>query len=183
MNLEQPPMRRAEDQKKEKPSLDKEPLLPLPELQDEQIETYIHEHGAEARFEGAKDRVIEILKIVQEDEKAVELITQTLTSIFRYVETIYTMETNVKLLAFRWEGEDLTERIERHDKNRRRAHDALIANLNATTRYLNENFSEELPDNTGIYNGDSSHLTEKNRLAIADWAIELEHEILLQRSK
>lgn len=179
-----PPAKRAEDQKKtETPAdLENEPLLPFPDLKDTGIETYVHENRVEMGFEGAKDRVLEVLKIVKEDEKAVEMINETLASIFRYVETIYTMEVNVKMLAFRWEGDDLAERIERHDKTRRRAHDALIATLNSTTRYLNENFAGQIPQ-TGIYTGDPTHLLTQNRAAIGDWAIELEHEILLGRAK
>lgn len=177
------PLNRAEDQKKpEIPDPENEPLLPFPELKDAGIETYVHENRVEVGHEGAKDKVLEILRIVQDDEKAVEMINETLESIFRYVETIYNMEVNVKMLAFRWEGDDLKEKIERHDKSRRRAHDALISNLNSTTRYLNENFSGQVPE-TGIYTGDPSHLLTQNRIAIGDWAVELEHEILIGRAK
>jgi hypothetical protein len=177
------PTQRAEDQiEKEGVDLEKEPFLPLPELRDEGIEDYVHEQSAEVGFEGAKDRVLEILKIVQEDDTAVEMINDTLSSLFRYIETIYNMEITVKMLSFRWEGEELKERIERHDKNRKRAHDALISSLISTTRYLNTHFSQKVPE-TGIYNGDREHLIQKNRVAIADWAIELEHEILLSRNK
>lgn len=178
-----PHMNRAEDQEPTEVSDAKmEPLLPMPELQDAEIEKYIHKHGVEVGFEGAKDRVLEILHVVKEDAKAVEMINETLNSLFRYIETIYNLELNTRMLGLRWEGKELSEKIERHDQRRRRAHDALISNLNATTRYLNENFSGQVPQ-TGIYNGDPTHLLQQNRVAIADWAIELEHEILLGRVK
>ena len=179
-----PPMKRAEDSEKIEPvDLVKEPYLPLPELHDDaNLEMYIHEHGMESGLEGAKDHVLEILKIVKEDEQAINLITETLLSVFRYVESIYKMEINTKMLTLRWEGRELAEKVERHDKRRRIAHDALISSLISTTRYLNTHFEGEVPQ-TGIYNGDALHLVNQNRLAIADWAIELEHEILLGRSK
>ncbi|MEK9173831.1 MAG: DUF3232 domain-containing protein [Patescibacteria group bacterium] len=163
-------------------NLETEPLLPIPELQDDLIEDYIHEHGIEVGFEGSRNRVIEILKIVREDEVATEMINETLKSIFRYVESIYILETQARILEFRFEGDEYKERVSGHDSRRRRAHDALIANLISCTRYLNEHFFSAQPS-TGIYNGDPQHLIEQNRLAIADWAIELEHEILLGRER
>ena len=184
MNREEvPPMNRAEDREKKEPhDLEREPLLPIPELQSAEMERYVHEHGAEVGFEGAKEKVIEIIKIVQEDEKALKLINETLESVFRYVEAVYNLELNAKLLARRWEGREYAEKVERHDGRRRKAHDSLIASLIATTRYLNTHFSGKVPE-TGIYTGDAIHLVEQNRVAIADWAIELEHEILLGRDK
>ncbi len=178
-----PPMNRAEDKEnRESQDLEREPLLPMPELQSDDMERYVHEHGAEVGFDGAKEKVIEVIKIVQEDEKALKLINETLESVFRYVEAVYNLELNTKLLARRWEGREYAEKVERHDGRRRKAHDSLIASLISTTRYLNTNFSGQVPE-TGIYTGDALHLIEQNRLAIADWAIELEHEILLGRAK
>jgi hypothetical protein len=164
------------------PTPEEEPLLPLPGINDERIIDYIHEHSHEVGFEGAKQHIIEILKVVQKDEGAVELINETLLSIFSYIESIYKMEVQTKMLSLRWEGSELADKIKRHDERRRRAHDALISNLTATTRYLNENFADRVPK-TGIYNGDALHLINQNRVAIADWAIELEHEILLGRER
>lgn len=183
MSIEQPHFGRRESDR-EKPATDpsEEPVLPLPELQDGNMENYIHAHSVELGFEGAREKIIEILRIVKEDEKAVELITATLESIFRYVESIYKMEIQTKLLSLRWEGQELAEKIQTHDTRRRHAHNALIANLISCTRYLNEHFFSENPS-TGIYNGEPQHLIEQNRHAIADWAIEVEHEILLNRSR
>ena len=156
--------------------------LPLPRLEDEQIENYIHEHNTEAMFLGAREHIIEILQTVKDDERAVELINETLQSIFRYVESIYKMEVQTKLLSLRWEGQELRDKIQNHDERRRRAHDALIANLVSCTRYLNEHFFSKNPG-TGIYNRDRQHLIDQNRIAIGDWAIEVEHEILLARPR
>ena len=181
MHFEHGPQERRKSAKEEK-DLDAEPLLPMPELQDGLIEDYIHAHGTEVGLEGSRNRVIEILKIVREDETATEMINETLKSIFRYVESIYTAETQARILEFRFSGDEYKERVSAHDSRRRRAHDALIANLISCTRYLNEHFFSDQPS-TGIYNGNPQHLTEQNRLAIADWAIELEHEILLSRKR
>ncbi len=158
------------------------PLPEPPARHDGEISKYVHENNFESLFGGAKEQLISVLEIVKHDEKAVELIHQTLVSIFRYVETIYTMETRTKILGFRLDGDDFKEQVSRLDSNRKRAHDALIGNLLATTRYLNENFEGQVPE-TGIYNGDRLHLIQQVRHAIGDWAIEVEHEILLDRAR
>ncbi len=179
-------------------NLEDEPLLPMeeiipekqeelplpepPERHDGEIANYVHEHNFEVLFGGAKDQLISVLETVKGDPKAVELIHETLSSIFRYVETIYTMETRTKILGFRLEGDAFKEQVSRLDSSRKKAHDVLIGNLNATTRYLNENFQGQVPE-TGIYNGDKLHLVNQVRHAIGDWAIEVEHEILLDRAR
>ncbi len=190
------PSQRAEDHPRtEEKDIEKEPLLPglevkqeesdilmPPERHDGEIEKYVHDNNFESIFGGAKEQLISVLETVKDDEKAVEFIHQTLKSIFRYIETIYTMETQMKLLGFRLEGDDYKERVSKYDSSRRRAHDALISNLLATTRYLNENYAGKIPE-TGIYNGNRVDLIQKNRHSIGDWAIEVEHEILLARNK
>lgn len=189
-----PPRRRTEDYKEKSSNLEQEPLLPgletkppinlpmPPDRHDGEIEQYVHENNFESIFGGAKEQLISVLEIVKGDEQAVELIHETLKSIFRYIETIYNMETQLKILGFRLEGDDYKDRMTRYDASRKRAHDSLISNLLATTRYLNEHYSGKMPE-TGIYNGDKADLIKQARHRIGDWAIEVEHEILLARNK
>lgn len=169
-----------------------EPHLPgfdpqLPEVSPE-VEKYVHEHQRESMFGGAYEqtqKIIELLK-KEEDEDGLKLVGGLLKSVGNYCNSIFTMETQTKMLRFRYDGDDLADRISKHDRHRKRAHDALIADLTSCVRYLNKEYSGKVPS-TGIYNGEESHLINSeergNRTMIGDWAVELEHEILLSRQR
>lgn len=154
--------------------------LPIPHLDDDGLENYVMEHR-ELAFEGSKETLLEVIKVVKEDPNAIKLIEETLEKIFRYVEAIYKMEIALPFLELRSQSrEEFQEKMQAHDTRRKRAHDALIAALISSTRYLNQNYAGKVPE-TGIFKGDKMSLIQQDRLAIAEWAIELESEILQAR--
>lgn len=156
--------------------------LPMPTIDEEGLERYIMEHKEEA-FEGSRDILLEVIQVVKEDPNAIKLIEETLEKIFRYVETIYRMETALPFIRLRSQStEEYQEKMKAHDIRRKRAHDALISTLVSCTRYLNQNYAGQVPE-TGIYKGDPQGLIRQDRLAIAEWAIELESEILQERAR
>lgn len=177
---EETPKRRKEDQREAVPSTEEQYQLPMPIIHEQGLENYIMEHK-EVAFEGSKEILLEVIQVVKEDPNAIKLIEETLEKIFRYVEMIYRMEIAIPFLQLRSQSpEEYKEKMEAHDVRRKRAHDALISTLISCTRYLNQHYAGQVPE-TGIYKGDPISLIQQDRLAIAEWAIELESEILQER--
>lgn len=157
--------------------------LPGPTVEDERMKTYIETQGREVTsVHDSKARILEIMQTVHENPDALKLINETLNSVFRYVEAIYTAEVTMQIAKYRMEGEEYRQTCEQLDRRRSQAHEALISTLTACNRYLFENFEGNIPVG-GICTADPTSLQTNKRLAIADWAIELEYEILQGRTR
>lgn len=157
------------------------PGLSHPHVESEDMEKYIAERGAESGLKETKERVFEVLDIVHEDADAIRLIDGVLQSVFQYVETIYNMEVSMRMAKYRLEGDAYREFVENLDTRRKQSHDALLSSIASCNRYLFEHYEGKVPEG-GICKVDPSTVQMNQRRAIGDWAIELESEILQQRS-
>lgn len=156
--------------------------IPEPDINDPRMEAYIAEQNKETTAHDSIQRLSGILETVHTDENALKLIHETMKSIFRYVEAIYNAEVTMQIEKYRLEGNEYQDTCERLDRRRSQAHDALIASLTACNRYLFQTYGEEIPVG-GICTADPVALQANQRLAVADWAIELEYEILQGRKR
>jgi hypothetical protein len=118
----------------------------------------------------ALDRLEIIVRIIGGDEVACSHLEKLLSSAEAYFCKVFEMETRLKIARLRLEGEELRALTENLDKNRRYAHEALIADLHIFNRFFIKEFGEDVPVG-GIFNKDPDAI--RDRIAVADWAGEL----------
>ena len=94
-----------------------------------------------------------------------------------YVSVVVAHEAGYHMTA---EGEDYRQKMLNLDKRRSQSHDALIDAIIICCRYLKKHYPGKFPDG-GIY-PDPTHLLERNRRAIGDWAGRISNAMFLSRS-
>jgi len=146
----------------------------LPENFKEYVVTY---HNADMT---ALDRFEMIVRIVSDDEIACSLLEKLLSAAERYFCKVFEMETKLKIVRLRVDGDELRELTENLDKNRTYAHEALIADLHIFNRYILKEFGEDIPVG-GIFNREPDLI--HNRVAVADWAGDLLTAIYQNRKR
>ena len=109
-------------------------------------------------------RYEEVCAIIKGEEVALSLLDKLLESGEAYFVSVTTMERKMKSIRFRYEGEDLRERITSLDLNRKIAHDALLSNLHIFNRYFIKEFDAPVG---GVYSEDPESI--RDRVAVADW--------------
>ena len=124
-----------------------------------------------------KNRVQCILNELGDDQQGKKLVGAVLKATAEYVRAVTLMEA--ELMASTLDGAELRNLTEILDRSRTLAHNALIDALNICTRYLTNNYPDMNPAN-GIY-PEPSHLIERNRRAIGDWAGRIVHELYTTR--
>lgn len=116
--------------------------------------------------------LVEKLKASDAPEASDDLdaLNAALTDFRDYVNTVNSGEQQVRLAAFRFEGEDYRQAVMTDDRQRRAAHNAAVANAS-----LVNNLSK-LYGGKPLYTGD---LTE--RLQIADFCLDVTTELFNHR--
>ena len=125
------------------------------------------------------NRYTEMLKIIGDDDIALNLLTNLINAACRYISVVCANEHAIKMQKYRLEGDDYRKFIESLDINRKSAHEALISALHSFNRYCIKEF-EDTPVG-GIYTFDP--LTIRNRVAVADWAMTFILSLFEHRSK
>ncbi len=120
-----------------------------------------------------------ILRVISGDEKAEKMLDELIEKCLNYISIVCNNEHLIALKANRLESDNYREFIMKLDKNRTSAHNALISSLHSFNRYIIKEYDEEVPVG-GIYSYDP--ITIRNRVAIANWAMELVYSIFENRS-
>jgi len=118
----------------------------------------------------ALERLDEIIRLSADDEVTCSLLEKLLASAETFFCTVIAMETRLKVARLRLDVEELRVLHNHLVDNRRRAHEALIADLHIFNRYVLKEFGNGIPTG-GIYS--KSQESIENPDAIADWAGEL----------
>lgn len=85
-----------------------------------------------------------------------------------YVRSVYSMETMIPIIMAKYEGQDVRDRIELLDKNRRTKHEAAIDAISKLDRLADERGVAHL------YEGDAA-----DRHAVADFCIQIVTEFFI----
>lgn len=124
----------------------------------------------------ALSRYFLIKKILEknDDNQLLNLLNILLNSIKRYIELVCNFGINMALIRKETgsTGKIYQEKVVELDKNRKIAHDSLIANLTSFNRNLGKKYGWETNDGEiplgGIYTLDPNYIT--NRKEIGRWA-------------
>lgn len=106
-----------------------------------------------------------VMVVVKKDPVATALVLDVIRRSGEYVVEVNLLEAELMKSG---EGEEYRHLTTELDWRRSQCHDALIDAINISCRYLAKNYPDELPPG-GIY-PEPSHLIERNRRAIGDWA-------------
>jgi hypothetical protein len=118
-----------------------------------------------------KKRFLDVLAVVKDDKRAVELIGVIFSKIINYATVVYDMETLRHVNALLLEPEQFRENANRLDENRTMAHNSLIDSIRICNRHLFRTFGTEVIPPGGVYSQDPIHLTDDHyRYAIGSWA-------------
>lgn len=105
---------------------------------------------------------------IDDDLKSV---LRAMNSFSSYVLSVYNMETNIPIIRFRYEGEELREKIQNLDENRRLTHESAIANVSLLNNICR------------LYNVDEIFTGDKtDRYQVADFCEEVVSEFFKDRS-
>ncbi len=121
-----------------------------------------------------KDRILNIIKILNNDATSINLTADVLNKALNYINAVNTLEHYVML------GGDDQDEIQRLDQRRTLAHNALIDSVNICNRYLLKNYKDAVPPG-GVYSDDPLHLSSGNRRAVGNWAGKLVSEVFENR--
>jgi len=117
------------------------------------------------------------LTVLKADGTGTGLVLDVLKRCGEYVSAVVALEAGYLMIA---DGDDYRQTIQGLDRRRSQCHDALIDAVIISCRYLNKNYPGSVPDG-GIY-PDPTHLLERNRRAIGDWAGKISNALFLNRS-
>jgi hypothetical protein len=123
-----------------------------------------------------KDQINELCAQLGDDQNGRKLLLDVMLKAADYVRAVSVMEAT--LLVSNAEGKEHRDMAALLDRNRSLAHDALIDSLNISCRYLAKHYPE-VPAG-GIY-PEPTHLLERNRRAIGDWAGKIVNELFVNR--
>lgn len=117
-----------------------------------------------------KEIITKLAEAYQDDEDALEVITDAVDSFCDYIYAICRMETRLPVLSATLKGEEYRASFTELDTNRSRCHDAAIANVGVLNR---------VTEGAGlgkIYTGDPT-----DRLAVAAFCKEIVDELFAGR--
>ena len=118
-----------------------------------------------------KKRFIDVLSVVKDDKRAVELIGVVFSKIINYATAVYDMETLHHVNTLLLEPDQFREATKRLDEKRTITHNSLIDSIRICNRYLFKMFGTEVIPLGGVYSQDPIHLTDDHyRYAIGGWA-------------
>ena len=133
---------------------------------------------------GCKQRFLDVLSIVQDDKKSVELIGVVLSKIAAYCLAVYNSESHRITNAVVLEPEQLRESMEHLDTTRTIMHNSLIDAIRICNRHLFRTFGTDKIPPGGIYSHDPIHLTDDiYRSLIGNWAGEVFNAFFVERKR
>src|SRR5512133_26213 len=114
--------------------------------------------------------------ILKDDSAGTSLVRDVIKRCGEYVSAVTSLEAGCLMCA---EGEEYRQQTAELDMRRSQCHDALIDAINISCRYLVRHYPADLPPG-GIY-PEPSHLLDRNRRAIGDWAGRVVSELFIKR--
>jgi hypothetical protein len=118
-----------------------------------------------------KKRFLDVLAVVKDDKRAVELIGVVFSKIINYATVVYDMETLYYVNNVLLEPDKFRDATKRLDEDRTRMHNSLIEAIGICNKYLFGTFGTEVIPPGGVYSQDPIHLTDDNyRNTIGSWA-------------
>ena len=114
--------------------------------------------------------------LLKDDPAGSSFVRDVIKRCGEYVSAVNTLEAACLMSA---EGEEYRQQTTELDMRRSQCHDALIDAINISCRYLARHYPGDLPPG-GIY-PQPSHLLDRNRRAIGDWAGQVVTQLFIKR--
>lgn len=123
-------------------------------------------------------RLEEMVALASGDVKAQQLLDNVVDAAITYVGCIYKLECLRRTLpSFTDDRDVIQEQFESYDNRRTMAHNALISNLEACTRYFRNTFGDDVPQG-GLLTTTPEAIRASRRNAIRDWAIDFAASVI-----
>ena len=131
-----------------------------------------------------KQRILDVLAIVMDDKRSVELIGVVLSKVAAYCLAVYNSESHRITNIVVMEPEQLRESMEHLDSTRTIMHNSLIDAIRICNRHLCRTFGNDKIPPGGIYSFDPIHLTDDiYRSLIGNWAGEVFNAFFIERKR
>lgn len=105
-----------------------------------------------------KEKFVSIVNAYKDDNDVLDIIQKDMKSIGDYFSSVYMMETSMSIIYARYEGQELRDRIEALDSNRRFCHERAIMGVKRLNRFA------DMKNLEPVFSGDTD-----DRLQIADF--------------
>lgn len=118
-----------------------------------------------------KEKFLNLVNACKNDSEMLEIIESDMKALGEYVYAVHMMETSIPIIHINYEGEELRDRVEKLDRNRRDHHDRAIMGVKRLNRFA------EMEGVEKIFTGNI-----ENRYAIADFCRDATVEIFNDRT-
>ena len=118
-----------------------------------------------------KEKFLNLVNACKNDSEMLEIIESDMKALGEYVYAVHMMETSIPIIHINYEGEELRDRVEKLDRNRRDHHDRAIMGVKRLNRFA------EMEGVEKIFTGDI-----EDRYAIADFCRDVTVEMFDDRT-
>lgn len=118
-----------------------------------------------------KEKFLNLVNACKNDSEMLEIIESDMKALGEYVYAVHMMETSIPIIRINYEGEELRDRVEKLDRNRRDHHDRAIMGVKRLNRFA------EMEGVEKIFTGDV-----EDRYAIADFCRDVTVEMFDDRT-
>lgn len=118
-----------------------------------------------------KEKFLNLVNACKNDSEMLEIIESDMKALGEYVYAVHMMETSLPIIHINYEGEELRDRVEKLDRNRRDNHDRAIMGVKRLNRFA------EMEGVEKIFTGDI-----EDRYAIADFCRDVTVEMFNDRT-
>lgn len=105
-----------------------------------------------------KEKFLNLVNACKNDSEMLEIIESDMKALGEYVYAVHMMETSLPIIHINYDGQELRNRVEKLDRNRRDHHDRAIMGVKRLNRFA------EMEGVEKIFTGDI-----EDRYAIADF--------------
>ena len=82
-----------------------------------------------------KEKFLNLVNACKNDSEMLEIIESDMKALGEYVYAVHMMETSIPIIHINYEGEELRDRVEKLDRNRRDHHDRAIMGVKRLNRF------------------------------------------------
>lgn len=105
-----------------------------------------------------KEKFLNLVNVCKNDRDMLDIIESDMRALGEYVYTVHMMETSIPIIRINYESQELRDRVEKLDNNRRAHHERAIIGVKRLNRFA------EMEGVEKIFTGDVN-----DRYAIADF--------------
>ena len=118
-----------------------------------------------------KEKFLNLVNACKNDSEMLEIIESDMKALGEYVYAVHMMETSLPIIHVNYDGQELRDRVEKLDRNRRDHHDRAIMGVKRLNRFAEMECVEK------IFTGDI-----EDRYAIADFCRDVTIEMFNGRT-